>query len=180
MNLRQRTRRLIATLLALLGLGAAPHAHALEEGELKAAIIFNILLFVDWPPEAQPETGGALGFCVGPDSSLHAALKALNDRPIRGYRFEVRDPTAPDAAKSCHAAFIDSSDRQRKAASLKALRASGVLVFSDHADATADATAVVLQRTGNKIAFDVNLQAVRRARLQVSSKLLRLARVVRE
>jgi YfiR/HmsC-like len=179
MNLRQRTRRFIAT-LALFGFGAAPHAHAIEEGELKAAIIFNILMFVDWPPEAQPETGGALGFCVGPDSSLHAALKALNDRPIRGYRFEVRDPATPDAAKACHAAFIDSSDRQRKATSLKALRTSGVLVFSDDAQAPGDATAVVLERMGNKIAFDVNLQAVRQARLQVSSKLLRLARVVRE
>ena len=53
-------------------------------------------------------------------------------------------------------------------------------MFSDAAQAPADAAAVVLQRIGNKIAFDVNLQAVRQARLQVSSKLLRLARVVHE
>jgi hypothetical protein len=178
MNLRPCLQRLIAT-LALLALGSP--AQAIEEAELKAAIMFNILLFVDWPPEAQPETGGALGFCVvGADSGLHAALKALNDRPIRGYRFEVRDSIPVDAGKACHAAFIDSSDRQRKAASLKALGARGVLVFSDDTEAPADATAVVLQRAGNKIAFDVNLQAVRQAQLQVSSKLLRLARVVRE
>jgi hypothetical protein len=178
MNLPSRTRRLIAT-LALLGLGAAQPARALEESELKAAIIFNILLFVDWPPEVRPDVGGALAFCVGADSSLHDALKALNDRPIRSYRFAVRDSIPADAAKTCHAAFVDAGDPQRKAASMKALRASGVLVFSDDGQAPADA-AVVLQRAGNRIAFDVNLQAVRQARLQVSSKLLRLARVVRE
>jgi len=180
MNLNSCTLRLIATLLALLGLGSAPPAQAVEEVELKAAIIFNILLFVDWPPEAQLEIGGPLGFCVGADSSMHGALKALNDRPIRGYRFEVRDSIPADAAKACHAAFVDAADTQRKAASMNALRASGVLVFSDDAQAPPDSTAVVLQRTGNKIAFDVNLQAVRWARLQLSSKLLRLARVVRE
>ncbi len=170
-------RRLIA---ALASLWLALPAHAIEEAELKAAIIFNILMFVDWPAEAQPETGGPLGFCmVGADAGLHSALKALNDRPIRGYRFEVRDSIPADAARPCHAAFIDSSDRQRQA-SLRWLGQSGVLVFSDDAQAPPDAAAVVLQRAGNKIAFDVNLQAVRQARLQVSSKLLRLARVVRE
>jgi YfiR/HmsC-like len=173
------TQRLIATLLALLGLGVTPPAQALEEGELKAAIIFNILLFVQWPAEAKPESGGPLGFCVSTDSSMHAALKALNDRPIGGHRFEVRD-SIPADAKACHAAFVDAADSQRNAAGVKALRAGGVLVFSDDAEASSDSTAVVLQRIGNKIAFDVNLQAVRQARLQVSSKLLRLARVVRE
>lgn len=179
MNLQFVIRRSIAT-LAWLGLAAALPAQAIEEGDLKAAIIFNILQFVDWPPEMRPETGGALAFCVGPDSSMHSALKALNDRPIRGYRFEVRDAPQADTTKACHAAFVDAGDRERKAAISKALRANGVLVFSDDVEVPADVAAVVLQRAGNKIAFDVNLQAVREARLQVSSKLLRLARVVRE
>ena len=94
MKLQSSTRRLITT-LALLGLGVAPTAQAIEEGELKAAIIFNILLFVDWPSDAQPESGGPLGFCVGADSSLYGPLKALNDRPIRGYRSKCATRSRP-------------------------------------------------------------------------------------
>jgi len=37
-----------------------------------------------------------------------------------------------------------------------------------------------MQRVGTRIALDVNLPAVRQAKVQVSSKLLRLARAVRE
>jgi hypothetical protein len=174
--------------LILRAIGAAPllalclvtQARAVEEADLKAAIVFNILLFVDWPAEMLPEPGGVLAVCVGPNSGLNAALKALDNRPLRGLRVEVHDLPQSDHMRPCHAVFIDAADRRRMAGSLKAQRAAGAMVLSDDPDAPRDATAVVLERVGNKIAFDVNLQPLRQARLQLSSKLLRLARVVRE
>jgi hypothetical protein len=175
-----RVRRIIAA--PLLAVALAPcAARAVEEAELKAAIVFNILLFVEWPAAAPGETGSPLGLCVGPNSSLREALKPLDRREIRGRTLELRDLAMADTAqRPCHAVFIDASDRTRLAASLRAQRAAGALVLSDDADAPRDATAIVLERVGNKIAFDVNLQPVRQARLQLSSRLLRLARVVRE
>ncbi|HJV60541.1 MAG TPA: YfiR family protein [Albitalea sp.] len=170
----------LAVLVHWLALSLVPcAAHAVDEGELKAAIVYNILLFVEWPHEALPEAGGPLSLCVTPASSIAAPLKALNHRPLRGFRLEVRELKADDAS-ACHAVFVDAADRARLAASLKMQRARGALVLSDDADAPADSTAIVLQPVGARIAFDVNLQPVRQARLQLSSKLLRLARVVRE
>ena len=171
--------RVIGT-VPLLALCLVSQAWAVEEGELKAAIVFNILLFVEWPPESLPEPGGPLVLCVGPNSALNAPLKGLNDRPIRSHRLEVRDLPPASGAKPCHAVFVDAADRTRLAAGLKAQRGAGALVVSDDIDAPHDTTAIVLQRIGTRIAFEVNLQPVRQARLQLSSKLLRLARVVRE
>ncbi|HEY0857953.1 MAG TPA: YfiR family protein [Albitalea sp.] len=180
MNRLRRVRRLIA--LPLLAAALAPCvARAVEEAELKAAIVINILLFVEWPAAAPPEQGGALRLCVGPNSSLREAFKPLDRREVRGRVLELRE-LAPgdDGRRPCHAVFIDAADRTRLAATLRAQRAAGALVLSDDPDAPRDSTAIVLERVGNKIAFDVNLQPVRHARLQLSSKLLRLARVVRE
>lgn len=173
-------RRFIA--VPLLAVVLAPcAARAVEEAELKAAIVFNILLFVEWPAAALGATGMPLRLCVGPNSSLREAFKPLDQREIRGRTLELRDLAVADAGRRpCHAVFIDAADRTRLAASLRAQRAAGALVLSDDADAPRDSTAIVLERVGNKIAFDVNLQPVRQARLQLSSKLLRLARVVRE
>jgi len=39
---------------------------------------------------------------------------------------------------------------------------------------------IALQMRGDRVAFDIDLAAARRSSLQVSSKLLRLARSVRE
>ena len=56
----------------------------------------------------------------------------------------------------------------------------GVFTISDDAEAPPRTTAIVMQRVGARFALDVNMPAVRQARIRLSSKLLRLARTVRE
>lgn len=155
-------------------------ARAVDETELKAAIVFNILIFVDWPTEAMPSAGEALHLCVGPSTAAGPAFKALHKRPLRAFVLEVRELTAAADARACHAVFVEAADRARLAASLKAQRAAGAIVISDDPESPVDTTAIVLRRTGTRIAFEVNMPAVRQAGVQLSSKLLRLAKAVRE
>jgi hypothetical protein len=173
------TLRLLLLLAAALA--CAPCAsQGVDEGELKAAIVYNILLFVEWPPAMLPPPGGPLSLCVGPRSAAHASLRRLDRRELRGYTLALRDLDESVPAPPCHAVFIDAADRVRLAAGLKHQRAAGALVFSDDPDAPPETTAIVLRRIGSRIAFDVNLQPLRQAGIQLSSKLLRLARTVRE
>jgi hypothetical protein len=153
-------------------------ARAVDEAELKAAIVFNILLFVDWPSAALP-SGASLTLCFGPNGGLNAAFKRLAGREVRGHPLELREVAAAPA-KPCHALYVDTVDRARFAGLLKPLVAGGALVVSDDAEAPKELTAIVLQRDGNKIVFDVRMQPVRQSQLQLSSKLLRLARTVHE
>ena len=154
-------------------------AQGVDEGELKAAIVYNILLFVEWPPAVLPAPGGALALCVGPQSAMHAPLQKLDRRELRGFQLALRELGA-GASAPCHAVFVDAADRQRLAAGLKAQRAAGALVMSDDPEAPPETTAILLRRVGTRIAFDVNLGPLRQAGIQISSKLLRLARTVRE
>ena len=75
---------------------------------------------------------------------------------------------------------MDAASREKNAALLKALRGGAMLVISDDEQVPHDAAGIVLMRAGTKFVFEVNLQPVRQARVQLSSKLLRLARTVRE
>jgi hypothetical protein len=179
MTVRSLAQRLIG-ILPMLALCVATQARAVEENELKAAIIFNILLFVEWPDAVLPEAGGTLSLCMAANNRLSAALKALNHRAVRDLTLEVRELPPEGAAQPCHALFVEAADRVTLAAALRAQRAAGALVVSDDPDSPPDTTAIVLERVGSKLAFDVNLQPVRAAGLQLSSKLLRLARVVRQ
>lgn len=170
--------RCLPALLLAAGLTLSGAARAVEEAELKAAIVFNILLFVDWPDAVLP-SGSSLALCFGPSGGLNAAFKRLAGRDVRGHPLELRE-IAGAPAKPCHALYVDTADRARLAALLKPLVAGGALVVSDDAEAPKDLTAIVLQRAGSKIVFDVRLQPVRQSQLQLSSKLLRLARAVNE
>jgi hypothetical protein len=172
-------RHCVSVLAAMASAWAPAAAQGVEESDLKAAIVYNILLFVEWPAAVLPDGSGALSLCVGPNSRLREPLKALAGRELRGHPLELRELAPPEPGRPCHAVFIDAADR-RLAATLKPHDSAGALVVSDDPESPRDATAIVLHRVGNRIAFDVYLQPLRQARLQLSSKLLRLARGVIE
>ena len=164
-------------LLALLATLASSPAWAVDEQELKAAIVFNLLLFVQWPIDAVAASTGSMVLCVSPTNALHPPLKALQGRPIRSQLLEVRDLPAGASRAPCHALYLDAGDPERQAG-IKA-NPTTTLVISDDVEAPSPQAAIVLRQVGGRIGFDVNLEAARQARLQFSSKLLRLARRVR-
>lgn len=170
--------RCVMVLGLLAGLLGPCAAQAVDEAELKAAIVFNILLFVDWPASVLPQDS-ALVLCFGPNGGLNSAFKRLAGREVRGHPLELRE-VASAAPRPCHALYADAADRTRLASLLKPMVAGGALVVSDDAEAPREFTAIVLQRADHKIVFDVHLQPLRQSQLQLSSKLLRLARAVRE
>lgn len=162
-------------LVATLVCGAA---HAVDEAPLKAAIVYNLLQFAAWPADAVPPPSHALTLCVDPDSALAASLRVLQGRPVGEHRLEVRDLPSGDSVRRCHALFQDHASRTT-AAVRRQIGNAPVLVVSDEPRID-DAVIVHLVVAGGRIVFDVQLQAARRSGLQLSSKLLRLAREVRE
>ena len=171
-------------LLALLGLLACPLANAVEEHELKTAIVFNLLLFVEWPLDpvtaSREASRDSLVLCVGASSALNAPLKALQGRAVRSQRLHVLD-VAPGASwAACQAVFVDESGPAPPLAVAKPGGLTGTLVISDDLADTPAWAAIILRRLGARIGFDVNLESARQSRLQLSSKLLRLARKVKE
>jgi hypothetical protein len=163
-----------------MALGVLPGlAHAVDEAQLEAAIVYNILLFAEWPPEALAQSA-PVRLCVAAGTGLASAMKMLQGRDLRGSPIETIDLAAATTAKPCHAAFVDAAAREKHAVLLKAMRGGGTLVISDDEQAPHDAAGIVLMRAGTKFVFEVNLQPVKQARVQLSSKLLRLAKTVRE
>lgn len=168
------------TLLALLGVLACPLAKAVDEQELKTAIVFNLLLFVEWPSDPATANRDSIVLCVGSSSVLNASLKALQGRAVRSQRLHVLD-VAPGASwAACQAVFVDESGPAPPLAVAKPGGLTGTLVISDDLADTPAWAAIILRRLGARIGFDVNLESARQSRLQLSSKLLRLARQVKE
>jgi hypothetical protein len=161
-------RALIAFALAL----AAPltPAWAVDEADLKAAIVFNLLGFIDWPPRAAPAPGAALRLCVAPKSSLRRPLQQLHGTPVREWRLEVRE--AP--AERCHALVLGEGAPET------GWRHEPVVVFSEAPHGADDAVTVHLDLEHGKVRFELDVGSAQRAGLQLSSKLMRLARKVYE
>jgi hypothetical protein len=175
----QHLRALLHGTVLAVALLHAP-AQAVERSELEAAIVYNILLFVEWPPQANPPPGGPLVLCVDPGSRVSTPLKSLAGRRVRSYRLELHELAANESARSCHALFVDSASRLPAAAQRRALRGAPVLVIGDEPAGADEPSTIRLDDAAGRIAFDVDLAQARASGLQISSRLLRLARKVIE
>lgn len=164
---------LLLVLLALL----PPRAAALDELPLKAAIIYNLLLFVQWPGEDAWPPGATLVLCAAPAGRLWPHLHELQGRPVRQWRLAVRE-AEPGAAAGCHAWLLEDAPPRGPLA--RGAAAWPGLTIADGSRADDPGVVIGLRVLDNRLGFDVGLGAARAQGLQLSSKMLRLARVVRE
>lgn len=159
---------------------SAPDEHA-----LKAAIVSNLLQFVQWPPEWEAMPAGTpLGVCADRSLPLWPHLKALQDRPVRQWPMTLREtPASPaELGRQCQVWIVEGARNPRPSGSLPARAVSGrpVLTIGDGERADEDGVIVALAMTDGRVAFDVDQAAARANQLRISSKVLRLARTVHE
>jgi len=164
---------LIAVLCtATIAMAPAPRAQAANADDLKAAVVFNILRYVDFPAarSARP-----MVLCVDRRTSGAQAMAALAGRNLgtRTIALRMSDGT-PDWP--CDVMIAGPAS----AGELGRLRQSGTLVIGDGGNFTASGGAIGLVKSGPQIRFDVNLPAAREAGVTISSRLLRLAARVRQ
>ncbi|WP_056263462.1 MULTISPECIES: YfiR family protein [unclassified Roseateles] len=172
-----RTRRTAWWMLALCLLPVQQAAAQAASAEmLKAEVIYRALMFVTWPA-GREAAGRSLPVCTLGEGRVETALQALQGRPIRHLSVEVRRLAKLDQAVHCQLLYVSTPTPMP---ALKAALADApVLVVSD-ASAMLDHGAMInLQIEDGRIVFDVELDATRRAGLDISTKLLRLARFVR-
>jgi hypothetical protein len=164
----------------LLGVWLTSASAAVNELDVKAAIVANLLAFADWPAQAAPPANAALVLCVGAQHPLRAPLATLNGRVVRQWVLQVRELGANDATAQCHALLVDDALLAARPALRQELRALPLLSFAD-AQQAADATVCIrLDVVNGRVSFTVDLASARANGLTLSSRLLRLAREVRE
>jgi hypothetical protein len=95
---------------------------------------------------------------------------------VHGVPVTVRHIDEPEEARGCRLVYIAASERHRLTGIIQELRQLNVLTVSDMEDFCEAGGMIGLLTGQNKISFEVNLTAVRKVRLTVSSKLLKLAK----
>lgn len=168
---------LIAVLLQVQFAGA----QAAFEYELKAAFLYRLTEFVDWPADAFPSGNAPFRICVfGADPFGDSLDRVLRGERVKGHPLAAARVTQVEQLAGCHIVFIGSSQRERITAVLNSLRASPVLTVADMDNFLEQGGTMNFVTAGGRLSFDINITAADRARLQFSSKLLRLARTIRK
>jgi hypothetical protein len=181
----RRIRRLPLFVLALWLLSNPPATLARDEGTaeypVKLAFLYNFTKFVEWPSESYPDPGAPFAICVVGDDPFSPDMKReLGTRTIGGHPVEVRTLKATDSLSACHVVFVPSTQKDQAARIVSGLKGSSTLTVGETEGFALQGGIINLTIEENKVHFEVNPQAAKRAGLTISSQLLKLATIVQE
>lgn len=142
-----------------------------EEYELKAAFLFNIAKFVEWPAGAFANAGAPIVVGVAGTDPFGIQLdRTLNGQTANGRPFRVERFGSLAEVSGCHILFLNG-------VRMGTIRIDALTV-GDTKDFCARGGMVGLQIQNELLVIEVNLAAVSRAGLKISSQLLKLAKIV--
>jgi hypothetical protein len=165
------------TVAVLLLVGAPASAQDVPEPTLKAAFIYNFALFTEWPASVAAVTE-PLAFCVIGDPAVGDALRqVVKGRVLAGRTVDVSQVPSIGPPRGCHVVYLSGVTVARAAQLVAGLRDEPVLTMSDLEGFTDRGGIAQCFFEHGRLRFNVRLESVTRARLQISSRLLSLARV---
>ena len=167
---------LIAALIACLppeGL-----AQPIAASTLKAAFVVNFVKFTEWPTR-KPELPILL--CVFGDEILsNALITVVGSQRVDNRAIQVMRLLPDGPVHNCQVLFVAEREPRRFAAKLSEAGPFPVLTVSDTEDAAENGAIVEFFLENDRLRFAVNVDAMDRSRVKVSSRLLTLARIVRD
>lgn len=166
--------RSIPLLTAVL-LSVAAQSQAVPEYVMKATYLYNFMVFSEWPPAGDIRgNADSLNLCVLGQDNFGSALDSLEGKLVNGRKLAVVHLNSMSAFKKCHLLFITEKEAPNMQAIQSALGDAPVLTVAD--TPAASGAAILLALDGKRLVFDVNLQRIKRIGINLSSKVLLLAR----
>jgi hypothetical protein len=169
-----------STIVLLLLLASPLAAQTTVEYQVKLGFLYKFANFVDWPAKTGKPNADSFHFCLlGEDpfgGTLQTTLegKLVRERPVVvAHIFEAKD------ASGCQIVFIPKSQKNLRAI-LIALRGAGILTVGESEGFAAEGGVIGFCLEEGRVRLEINLQAAEQQQLQVSSKLLSLAQIVKK
>lgn len=167
-----------AMLASMLLCSSAYAGDAGREARIKAAVVYKLAKFVEWPASSFEHALSPLRLCLLGDTPLANALQSAAGRTVRDHPVTVSRTDDLAAGDHCHLLYVSRAEQQRLPAILARLADRPVLSVSEIEGFAQRGGIVGLIRRGKRLGFQVNVGSARRAGLDVSAPLLELADVI--
>lgn len=174
-----RGRAVLAVVVAALAAGSGMALAQPTEHEIKAAMIFNITRFVEWPAAsfASPSTPIIL-VILGQDGVGDALELMLRRKAVNGHPFKVRRVSTVSEIRKCHVVYLAESEERRIDSILDALGDASTLTVADIDGFAARGGHINLVLEDQRVRVWVNPASADASQLKISAKLMSLARLV--
>ena len=163
----------------LLGASAVLASQSVTQATLKAAFLFNFAKFVEWPVDQSH--AGPLTVCVLDDAAVEDSLAQLvNGPPAASRSMSLLKAARSRSLRLCHVLYLGDPDPGRAVATLDEVKGAPILTIGDGDQFARGGGMIGLFIEDGRMRFAINPDAAQRAGLRLSSRLLSLAKIVKE
>ena len=144
-----------------------------SQSDVEAVYLFDFGKFVRWPAGVDQ---GPLRICVaGTDAFATALRKTVSNETIGARQLDVRLLMHPGDEAGCAILFVEATEHAHVDELLQAVATKPTLTVSDTPDFLSHGGMIQFQLVEKRVRFSINLNAVNRAHLAMSSELLKVA-----
>jgi hypothetical protein len=176
----------IAIICILMHSALEANAQTLDSSDsseylIKAGFIYNFAKFVGWPTTAFAEPNSPIVIGIFGNDPFGAILdRIVNDKKIDGRGFAVKRLKLGKDLKNCNILFISSSEKAHFDEVIQIVKGMPILTIGETANFARRGGIINFTLEDSKVRFEVNIEAAKQAELNISSRLLSLARIVQE
>jgi hypothetical protein len=179
MELLRRAKLAAASLiLAVLVIPALPAANPPNEYALKSVFLYNFCRFIDWPDVAfgSPNDPIVIGV-IGDDPFGPLLDEAVQGETFRGRSIRIEHYRSPREIGRCHLLFVGASEMGRINEILSAVAGKSIVTVGETPGFIERGGMIALAADRNRVRLLINPDTLKAAKLDVSSKLLRVAEI---
>jgi hypothetical protein len=152
----------------------------MTEYQVKALFLFNFAKYVDWPAATLPTPDAPLIIGVlGQDNLNEDLSRVVDGKSINGHPILIKHITTEAEMAGCQILFIGASENSRLEEILGKIAALHILTVGEDEQFWQRGGIINFTLREQRVRLEVNLSAALRAQLQISSKLLSVADVVK-
>ena len=151
-----------------------------KEYLLKAAYLFNFASFVEWPAARFKKSDSPIIFgVVGVDPFGDSLEKTFKGRKVGTRALTVSRFSDAKSLGNCHVLFLPQGHKQDLKKIIAYCQKTNVLLVSESPGFLKQGGIVNFYIEDDSIQFEIHVDRAKRWKLEISSKLLRLARLVK-
>lgn len=171
-----RRLAVLGVALALCAAAGIARAQAATEAAVKAAFLYKFAGYVEWPAGtfATPQAPFVIGVLGAPEVGSELE-RLVPRRSVHNRVIEVRRVATAEAARGVHLLYVG---RGLLDGTLRSVAGRGVLVVGEGGSGLERGAMIAFVAAGDRVGFEVSVDAAEQAGLRISSRMLAVARRV--
>ncbi len=154
------------------------HAES-PEYQLKAAFLYNFAKFIEWPADAFSSESSPINICITGQESFGSTLDAVTRKTAQNRQIAVKRLPKDGDTKGCHITYFGELEVKKFHELLTASVDRPMLTIGDGSNFLDAGGIIELVSSDNRVQFEVNLDGLKRANIQLNPQLMKLAKSVR-